>query len=224
MTCLPSGLDLQTSACTPVPPFTAFGRVPTWKRVLDLALVVPGLVMLAPLFLAIALAIRISSPGPVFFLQTRIGMGGVPFRMVKFRSMRPDAEALRAALLADSDRQGLCFKSRRDPRITPVGRVLRRLSLDELPQLWNVLRGEMSLVGPRPALPEEVAAYPARAFGRLAVLPGITGPWQVSGRAEIGFDAMVELDLGYAADPSPRRDLAILAATASAVLSGRGAY
>lgn len=224
MTCLPSGLHLQPGACTPVLPFPVRGRQPHWKRALDLALVVPGLVMLAPLFLCIALAIRLTSPGPVFFRQTRIGRGGVPFRMIKFRSMRPDAEAMRASVLASSDREGLCFKARRDPRITPVGRVLRRLSLDELPQLWNVLRGEMSLVGPRPALPEEVAAYPARAFGRLAVLPGITGPWQVSGRAEIGFDAMVELDLDYAARLSPGRDLALLAATAGAVLSGRGAY
>jgi lipopolysaccharide/colanic/teichoic acid biosynthesis glycosyltransferase len=205
----------ETAAATPVP---------VWKRLLDLTLTLPGILALAPLFLAIALAVRLSGPGPVFFVQTRIGHGGRPFGMVKFRSMHRDAEARRTALLAQSDRQGLCFKARNDPRITPVGRILRRLSLDELPQLFNVLAGHMSLVGPRPALPEEVAAYPARALGRLAVLPGITGPWQVSGRAEIGFDAMVEMDLAYARNPSLRADLTFLARTLSAVVSGRGAY
>ncbi len=198
--------------------------VPGWKRLLDLSLTLPGLLALAPLFLAIALAVRLTSPGPVFFVQTRIGLGGRPFGMVKFRSMYRDAEARRAALLAQSDREGLCFKARNDPRITPVGRILRRLSLDELPQLFNVLAGQMSLVGPRPALPEEVAAYPARALGRLTVLPGITGPWQVSGRAEIGFDQMVEMDLAYARRPSLRADLTCLLRTFSAVVSGRGAY
>lgn len=199
-------------------------RVPGWKRWLDLALTLPGLIAIAPLFLGIALAVWLSSPGPVFFVQTRIGRGGRPFGMIKFRSMYRDAEAQRAALLAQSDRPGLCFKARQDPRVTPVGRILRRLSLDELPQLLNVLAGEMSLVGPRPALPEEVAAYPARALGRLAVLPGITGPWQVSGRADIGFDAMIELDLAYARAPSLATDLDCLGRTFSAVLSGRGAY
>ncbi len=208
----------------PAPTLLAPLPVPGWKRLLDLTLTLPGLLALAPLFLAIALAVRLTSPGPVFFVQTRIGHGGRPFGMVKFRSMYRDAEARRAALLAQSDREGLCFKARNDPRITPVGRFLRRLSLDELPQLFNVLAGQMSLVGPRPALPEEVAAYPARALGRLAVLPGITGPWQVSGRAEIGFDAMVEMDLAYARRPSLRADLTCLLRTFSAVVSGRGAY
>lgn len=198
--------------------------VPLWKRVLDVTLTLPGLLALAPLFLVLAVTIRLTSDGPVFFVQTRIGRGGRPFGMVKFRSMYQDAEARRAALLAQSDRPGLCFKARNDPRITPIGRILRRFSLDELPQLLNVLAGQMSLVGPRPALPEEVAAYPARALGRLAVLPGITGPWQVSGRAEIGFDDMVELDLAYARRPSLKADLSCLARTLSAVVSGRGAY
>jgi lipopolysaccharide/colanic/teichoic acid biosynthesis glycosyltransferase len=221
---LPTIHFAATSGRAPVPDATVPAPVPTWKRLLDLTLTLPGLLALAPLFLAIALAVRLSSPGPVFFVQTRIGHGGQPFGMVKFRSMYRDAEARRAALLAQSDRQGLCFKARNDPRVTPVGRILRRLSLDELPQLFNVLAGQMSLVGPRPALPEEVAAYPARALGRLAVLPGITGPWQVSGRAEIGFDAMVEMDLAYARRPSLRADLTFLARTLSAVVSGRGAY
>ena len=199
-------------------------RIPAWKRPLDLALTLPGLLVLAPVFLLIALAVRLSSPGPVFFVQTRIGRGGRPFGMIKFRSMYRDAAERRAALLAQSDREGICFKSRNDPRVTPVGRILRRLSLDELPQLLNVVAGQMSLVGPRPALPEEVAAYPVRALGRLAVLPGITGPWQVSGRAEIGFDEMVEMDLDYARAPRLATDLACLLRTFSAVVSGRGAY
>jgi lipopolysaccharide/colanic/teichoic acid biosynthesis glycosyltransferase len=198
--------------------------IPAWKRPLDVTLVVAGLLVLWPVIALIALAVRLSGPGPVFFVQTRIGRNGRPFGMIKFRSMQVDAEARRAELLAQSDREGICFKSRKDPRITPVGRVLRRLSLDELPQIFNVLRGEMSLVGPRPALPEEVRAYPAQAMERLSVLPGITGVWQVSGRAEVGFDEMVTMDIGYARDGRLSRDLTILAATVRAVLSGRGAY
>lgn len=198
--------------------------IPMWKRSLDLALVSLGLLAIWPLLLLIALAVRLSGPGPVFFVQTRIGRGGRPFDMIKFRSMHPDAEARRAALIANSDREGLCFKSRNDPRITSVGRVLRRLSLDELPQIFNVLQGNMSLVGPRPALPEEVRAYPTAALERLTVLPGITGLWQVSGRAEVGFEDMIQMDLAYARNTRLSVDLAILAQTFRAVASGRGAY
>lgn len=197
---------------------------PFWKRPLDLTLTLAGLLLIWPLLLATALAVKLSSPGPVFFVQTRIGLNGQRFGMIKFRSMYADAEARRAALLAQSDRDGICFKSRHDPRITPVGRVLRRLSLDELPQIFNVLKGDMSLVGPRPALPEEVRAYPPRALGRLRVMPGITGLWQVSGRADIGFDDMITLDLAYAADKRLRTDLRILLRTVTAVTSGKGAY
>ena len=197
---------------------------PQWKRPLDVTLTLTGLLLIWPLLLATALAVRLSSPGPVFFVQTRIGLNGERFGMIKFRSMYVDAEARRAALLAQSDRDGICFKSRHDPRITPVGRVLRRFSLDELPQVFNVLKGEMSLVGPRPALPEEVRAYPPRALGRLRVLPGITGLWQVSGRADIGFDDMITLDLAYAADDRLRTDLGILLRTVFAVIGGKGAY
>ncbi len=214
----PLPLRRLSSFAVPVRP------LPIWKRPLDLALTLPGLMTLVPLFLLIALAVRLTSPGPVFFVQTRIGRGGRPFGMIKFRSMYRDAAERRAALLELSDRQGICFKSRNDPRVTPVGRILRRLSLDELPQLLNVVTGDMSLVGPRPALPEEVAAYPARAMGRLAVLPGITGPWQVSGRAEIGFDQMVEMDLDYARKPRLLADLKLLLRTVRAVVSGHGAY
>lgn len=198
--------------------------IPGWKRPLDLFLVTAGLAVIWPLLLVIALAVRCSGPGPVFFVQTRIGLHGQPFGMIKFRSMHADAEARRAALLAQSDREGICFKSRNDPRITRVGRILRRLSLDELPQIFNVLRGEMSLVGPRPALPEEVRAYPAHAMERLSALPGITGVWQVSGRAEVGFDEMVKMDIAYARDGRLSRDLAILLRTVRAVISGHGAY
>ncbi len=197
---------------------------PLWKRPLDVTLVLLGLLLIWPLLLAVALAVRLSSPGPVFFIQTRVGLNGQRFGMIKFRSMYRDAEARRAALLAQSDRAGLCFKSRHDPRITPVGRVLRRFSLDELPQIFNVLRGDMSLVGPRPALPEEVSAYPPRAHGRLRVLPGITGLWQVSGRADIGFDDMITLDLAYVSDDRLGTYLQILLRTFTAVLSGKGAY
>jgi lipopolysaccharide/colanic/teichoic acid biosynthesis glycosyltransferase len=198
--------------------------VPGWKRPLDLTLVIAGLLVLWPLFAVIAFAVRLSGPGPVFFVQTRIGRNGQPFGMFKFRSMHADAEARRAALLAQSDREGICFKVRNDPRVTRVGRVLRRLSLDELPQIFNVLCGEMSLVGPRPALAEEVCAYPAHAMERLSVLPGITGVWQVSGRAEIGFDEMVQMDIAYAREGRLSRDLSILLRTFRAVMSAHGAY
>ncbi len=207
--------------------FLRVGRhgAPSGKRVLDLTLILLALPVLLPVFALLALLVRVTSRGPVFFVQTRIGRGGVPFGMVKFRSMVPEAEALRAGLLAQSDREGLCFKSRGDPRVTGFGRFLRRSSLDELPQLINVWKGEMSLVGPRPALPEEVAAYPARACRRLEAVPGITGPWQVAGRAELGFDEMVTLDLAYIDGARGLRgDLALLAQTLRAVISGRGAY
>lgn len=197
---------------------------PFWKRPLDISLTLAGLLLIWPLLLAVALAVKLSSSGPVFFIQTRIGLNGKRFGMIKFRSMYRDAEARRDALLSQSDRAGICFKSRHDPRVTPVGRVLRRLSLDELPQIMNVIKGDMSLVGPRPALPEEVSMYPTRALGRLTVLPGITGLWQVSGRAEIGFEEMIELDLSYASDGRFLTDVALLLRTFIAVIGGKGAY
>lgn len=193
-------------------------------RGLDIALAGAAILCLAPFALLVAAAIRLDSPGPVFFRQTRVGRDGAHFPMLKFRSMHVDAEARRAALLALSDRDGVCFKSRHDPRVTRVGRLLRRFSIDEMPQIWNVLRGEMSIVGPRPALPSEVAAYPARALGRLAVKPGLTGVWQVSGRAEIGFDKMIDMDLAYVRSRSVLLDVAIMAMTFRAIIGGRGAY
>ncbi len=193
-------------------------------RSLDLALTGMGLLAIWPLLALVALAIRLESPGPVLFKQTRVGKDGTPFTLYKFRSMYRDAEARRAALLATSDREGICFKSATDPRVTRVGRLLRRFSLDELPQLLNVMKGEMALVGPRPALPQEVEAYPERALERLAVKPGLTGMWQVAGRADIGFDKMVDLDVAYVRSRSPMLDLLLVALTARAVLGGRGAY
>lgn len=194
------------------------------KRALDLAVTILALFVLSPLLAGIALIIKLTSKGPMLFKQTRIGKDGKPFFILKFRTMYQDAEARRDALLATSDRTGVCFKSRNDPRVTPIGRLLRRFSIDELPQLFNVLKGEMSLVGPRPALQSEVEAYPIHAHGRLACKPGITGIWQVSGRADIGFDAMVSMDVAYARSKSLLLDIMILALTARAVLFGRGAY
>ncbi len=193
-------------------------------RLLDLTLAAVVLSVLAPPMAAIAALVRLDSRGPALFRQTRIGRNGVPFMMYKFRSMAQDAEARRADLLAHSDRQGVCFKAKNDPRVTRVGKLLRRFSLDELPQIFNVLKGDMSLVGPRPALPEEVAAYPDQALERLQVRPGITGLWQVSGRAGIGFDRMIELDTAYVRSRSPLLNLILIAMTARAVVSGRGAY
>ena len=195
-----------------------------FKRPLDVSICVVLLICGWPIFLLIALVDVLTSPGPIFFLQTRVGKRGRTFRMVKFRSMYEDAEKWREDVEKLSDRDGVCLKVRRDPRITPVGRVLRRCSLDELPQLFNVLRGEMSLVGPRPALVNEVAAYPEHAHKRHDVLPGITGLWQVSGRADIGFDEMIDMDLEYVRRVSFLTDMMILVRTIKAVFTGRGAY
>ncbi|SLN27259.1 WecB/TagA/CpsF family glycosyltransferase [Pseudooctadecabacter jejudonensis] len=194
------------------------------RRTLDVAVAGTAAFLLAPLFAATAIAIKLDSRGPVFFRQTRVGQDGREFPMLKFRSMHQDAEARRADLLASSDRDGICFKSKSDPRITRVGRFIRRFSIDELPQIFNVLRTDMSIVGPRPALPCEVAAYPARALGRLSVKPGITGVWQVSGRANIGFDRMIDMDLAYAKSRTLLLDLILIFMTFRAVLSGRGAH
>ena len=194
------------------------------KRLLDLVLSTGGILALSPLIALIGLAIKLESRGPVFFRQTRVGERGELFTIFKFRSMYPDAEARRAALLATSDRAGICFKSRTDPRVTKVGRILRRLSLDELPQLFNVWLGNMAIVGPRPALPQEVAAYPKVALGRLEAKPGLTGLWQVGGRAEIGFEKMIDMDNAYVKSRSIILDIAIIALTARAIISGRGAY
>ncbi len=182
------------------------------------------LVLFAPLLLAVALGVRLTSPGPVLFRQVRVGRDGHQFRIVKFRSMYVDAEKRLAELRHLNEHDGVLFKIRNDPRVTPIGRWLRRLSLDELPQLFNVLSGRMSLVGPRPPLPEEVAAYPDDVRRRLAVKPGMTGLWQVSGRSDLAWDEAVRLDLSYVENWSLSLDLVILLRTLSAVLRSSGAY
>jgi exopolysaccharide biosynthesis polyprenyl glycosylphosphotransferase len=182
------------------------------------------LVALAPLIGCIALAVRVADPGPVLFRQSRVGRHGARFTMLKFRSMRVDAERWRPGLEARNDHPaGVLFKMRRDPRITTVGRWIRRLSLDELPQLVNVLRGEMSLVGPRPPLPSEVERYESDALRRLMVKPGMTGLWQVSGRADLTWAESVRLDLSYVDNWSIGLDLRILGRTLQAVVGGDGA-
>lgn len=200
------------------------GRQAIAKRSLDLVLSGALVLLLAPFLLLVAGLIRLDSTGPALFRQVRIGRDGKPFKIYKFRTMHTDAEARLAEIRAQSDREGVCFKSRNDPRVTRIGRFLRRYSIDELPQIFNVVAGHMSLVGPRPALPREVAAYPPHALERLKSRPGITGLWQVSGRADIGFDKMVDMDVAYVRSRSVLLDLLLLALTARAVISGRGAY
>ncbi|WP_129312393.1 sugar transferase [Streptomyces sp. L2] len=200
------------------------GAQPAAKAVLDRAGAVLGLLLLAPLCGAIALAIRLDSPGPVLHRQTRTGQWGAPFTMWKFRTMVADAEQRRQQLAAANEQDGPLFKIRQDPRVTRVGRWLRRTSLDELPQLLNVARGEMSLVGPRPPLPDEAARYDQLEARRLAVKPGMTGLWQVSGRSDLSWDETVALDLRYADNWSLGGDLDVMARTFRAVVDGRGAY
>ncbi|WP_185022669.1 sugar transferase [Curtobacterium sp. PhB115] len=194
------------------------------KRLLDVTGAGIGLLLLAPVLAVVALVIRSDDGGPVFFRQVRVGRGGAEFSILKFRTMCVDAEARVAALHADNDGAGPLFKMKDDPRITRVGAFLRRTSLDELPQLWNVLTGTMSLVGPRPALPREVALYEDFADRRLLVTPGITGLWQVSGRSDLDWVDGVRLDLHYVENWSFLHDLVILARTVPSVLRSRGAY
>jgi lipopolysaccharide/colanic/teichoic acid biosynthesis glycosyltransferase len=194
------------------------------KNVIDRVLAAVLLVVLAPLLLGLWLAVWLDSRGPGFFVQTRIGRDGEPFRMFKFRSMHLDAESLLASLAEANESDGPLFKIRRDPRVTRVGYWLRRSSLDELPQLINVFRGEMSLVGPRPALPSEVSDYDEVARRRLVVKPGITGLWQVSGRSDLTWEQSLILDLYYADNWRLRDDFAIAARTLTAIIQARGAY
>jgi exopolysaccharide biosynthesis polyprenyl glycosylphosphotransferase len=182
------------------------------------------LVLLSPVLVVVALCIRRDSPGPVFFRQVRVGRDGQHFLIYKFRSMYLDAEARLAEIQHLNEYDGVLFKVRNDPRVTPVGRWLRRLSLDEVPQLFNVLRGDMSLVGPRPPLPEEVAVYPDDMRRRLAVKPGMTGLWQVSGRSDLPWEEAVRLDLRYVENWSLSLDLVILMRTVAAVTRSSGAY
>ncbi len=204
-------------------------EAPRWertvKRTLDILGASLALVLLLPLILVASLAVAFTSPGPILFAQTRVGLGGKPFRMLKFRSMCRDAEARRDALQSlNYHTNGPIFKMTDDPRITSVGKVLRHLSIDEVPQLLNVLGGSMSLVGPRPPLPAEAASYDAWEAQRLAVKPGITCIWQVSGRSTLDFETWVKMDLEYIETWSLWLDVKLLARTIPAVLSTRGAY
>lgn len=195
------------------------------KRLFDIIVSSILLLLISPILISTMLAIKLNSPGSVFFTQVRVGLNGQIFRMWKFRSMYIDAEQRKAELFAQNEMAGgVIFKMKRDPRITPVGRFIRRTSIDELPQLWNVLIGDMSLVGPRPALPKEVALYTPYQRQRLSVLPGITCIWQVSGRSEVPFAQQVEMDLQYIATQSFLGDLKLLLKTIPAVLFGKGAY
>jgi exopolysaccharide biosynthesis polyprenyl glycosylphosphotransferase len=194
------------------------------KRAFDLVLTGAGTVLLAPVLLATAVAIRLDTPGPILFKQERAGRGGNSFLLYKFRSMHENAELLQDKLQERNEASGPLFKIKDDPRRTKVGRFIRQTSIDELPQLLNVLKGEMSLVGPRPGLPKEVALYQDWHRKRLEVLPGITGLWQVSGRSDLSFDEMVMLDIYYAENWSIGLDMRILLRTVPQVLFGDGAY
>lgn len=194
------------------------------KRLMDITIASVLLVFFAPLMALIALLIKLDSPGPVLFKQVRVGRYGRLFTLYKFRSMRVGAEEELSRLLPLNEADGPLFKMRNDPRVTRVGRWLRRFSLDELPQLWNVLKGDMSLIGPRPALPHEVEQYEPWHRKRLEVPPGLTGLWQTSGRSDMPFDEMCLLDIYYAERWSPWLDAVIFFKTIPAVLFGRGAY
>jgi exopolysaccharide biosynthesis polyprenyl glycosylphosphotransferase len=203
-------------------------RFEGWRRVvkgaLDRSVALGALLLLAPVFGALALAVRLSGPGPVFFRQQRVGLGGQHFTMLKFRSMVAGADQQVAGLSDGNDADGLLFKMRNDPRVTRSGRFLRKYSLDELPQLFNVLRGNMALVGPRPPLLSEVEEYADHVRRRLMVRPGITGLWQVSGRSDLSWEDAVRLDLYYVDNWSLVLDLHTLWRTVGVVLRRKGAY
>jgi lipopolysaccharide/colanic/teichoic acid biosynthesis glycosyltransferase len=194
------------------------------KRTLDIVGALVGLILSAPLLLLAAIAIKLDSRGPVFFTQERVGENGKPFRVFKLRTMVDGAHDQVERVIGDNPLAGPVYKIPNDPRITPVGKVLRRWSLDELPQFWNVLRGEMSLVGPRPEETWVVDQYTDEQRQRLAVKPGLTGPMQVSGRGELDMDARLALEIDYINDYSLWEDASIIIRTIPAVLSGKGAF
>lgn len=194
------------------------------KRALDIVASAGALIVFAPIAAAIAVAIMLDDGGPVFFRQARVGRDGREFAMLKFRTMRVDAEAELAALLAANEGAGPLFKLKRDPRVTRVGQRLRTFSLDEVPQFWNVLRGDMSVVGPRPPLPAEVTAYDGTVFRRLYIKPGITGPWQVGGRSDLTWEESVRLDLRYVENWTVMTDLVLMWRTVKVMVTPEGAY
>ncbi len=194
------------------------------KYLFDFLIAFVAMLALSPVMIITALLVKVTSPGPIFFKQERVGKWGEPFYCYKFRSMYIDAEARKAELMAVNEADGPVFKMKNDPRITPVGRIIRKFSIDELPQLYNVLRGDMSLVGPRPAVPKEVAEYSYDQLQRLGAIPGITGLQQVSGRSDLDFKRWVELDLQYIEEQSLWTDIKILLRTIPAVIFARGSY
>jgi lipopolysaccharide/colanic/teichoic acid biosynthesis glycosyltransferase len=194
------------------------------KRGVDIAGALGGLLLILPLLPFVIAMIKLESPGPVLFTQTRVGRRGRLFRCHKFRSMAVDAEARKLELAHLNEATGAAFKIKDDPRITSVGRFLRRSSLDEFPQLWNVLRGEMSIVGPRPQIPAEVAEYTPRQALRLLVRPGLTCLWQVSGRSQLDFEAWMDLDQEYVRNRGLTYEVGILLRTLPAVIERKGAY
>lgn len=194
------------------------------KRISDVVLSALALIVLSPLFLITAIAIKLDSEGPVFYSQLRVGKGGKTFKMYKFRSMCVDAEKQLDKLKDLNEKDGPVFKIANDPRVTKVGRIIRKRSIDELPQLINIIKGDMSIVGPRPPLPNEVEQYTTYQMQRLSVKPGLTCYWQISGRSDISFDEWVELDCKYIRESSVWTDIKIILKTVPAVLFGRGAY
>lgn len=196
------------------------------KRLLDVVATLCGLILLLPLFVIVGLTIKLTSKGPIFYRQKRVGWDCKEFDFPKFRSMRTDSDEVREKLLAQNQHgdQGVTFKMKNDPRVTPVGRFIRKYSIDELPQLWCVLTGDMSLVGPRPPLPSEVARYTDEQKMRLMVIPGLTGIWQVSGRSEIPFEEQFAMDMNYMMHYSLMLDIRIIFKTIPAVLKSKGAY
>ena len=196
-----------------------------FKRFMDILLAVMSIIIGSPIFLMTALLVKLTSPGPIIFSQVRVGKYGRHFKFYKFRSMYIDAEARKAELLKHNESgDGVIFKMKHDPRITPVGRFIRKFSIDELPQLFNVLLGDMSLVGPRPPLPSEVKSYTIEERKRLNITPGITCIWQVSGRSELPFQQQMALDKQYIASRSAWKDFLILLKTIPAILTGKGAW
>lgn len=194
------------------------------KRIFDIIGAAVLIVLLSPVFLVVMLLVKLHDRGPVFYKSTRIGLCGEPFTFWKFRTMVLNADKLKAELVQQNEKDGPIFKMKNDPRVTPIGRHLRRLSLDELPQLFSVLTGQMSLVGPRPPLPHEVLQYRVEDLERLRVKPGITCYWQVMGRSDLSFDEWMELDRRYIQDMSFMLDFKLLLKTPFAVLKSRGSY
>lgn len=195
------------------------------KRLMDLALTIMGFIILLPIFVLVTFLIKFEDPwSPVFYSQIRVGKNGKTFRMYKFRSMVTNAEDLLEKLLEENEVSGAMFKMKNDPRITPIGRFIRKTSIDELPQLWNVLKGDMSLVGPRPPLQREVISYTNYELQRLLVTPGCTGLWQVSGRNSVGFEEMVMLDLNYIRERSVIYDVKIILKTVFVFFGSKNAF